>query len=59
MKIGAMDNVLAKPWAELFDEAARLGFDGVELDLRPATYLESERRRISKVRSGAMKDAAP
>ena len=42
MKIGAMDNVLAKPWNELFDEAARLGFDGVELDLRPETYLGSE-----------------
>jgi sugar phosphate isomerase/epimerase len=42
MKIGAMDNVLAKPWNELFDEAARLSFDGVELDLRPDTYLESE-----------------
>jgi len=42
MKIGAMDNVLAKPWSELFDEAARLGFDGVELDLRVETYRESE-----------------
>jgi hexulose-6-phosphate isomerase len=31
MKIGALDGVLAKPWLELFDEAARLGFDGVEL----------------------------
>jgi sugar phosphate isomerase/epimerase len=42
MKIGAMDNVLAKPWGELFDEAARLGFDGVELDLRVDTYRASE-----------------
>ncbi len=42
MKIAAMDNVLVKPWAELFDEAARLGFDGVELDLKVATYLDSE-----------------
>lgn len=42
MKIGAMDNVLAKPWSELFDEAARLGFDGVELDLKVDTYLSSE-----------------
>jgi sugar phosphate isomerase/epimerase len=42
MKIGAMDNVLVKPWAELFDEAARLGFDGVELDVKAATYLETE-----------------
>ena len=31
MKIGALDGVLAKPWLELFDEAKRLGFDGVEL----------------------------
>lgn len=42
MKVGAMDNVLAKPWTELFEEAARLGFDGVELDLRAETYLDSE-----------------
>jgi sugar phosphate isomerase/epimerase len=42
MKIGAMDNVLAKPWCELFDEAARLGFEGVELDLNIDTYLNSE-----------------
>lgn len=42
MKIGAMDNVLAKPWAELFDEAARLGFAGVELDVKANTYLDSE-----------------
>jgi L-ribulose-5-phosphate 3-epimerase len=42
MKIGAMDNVLAKPWTELFEEAARLGFDGVELDLSAETYRDSE-----------------
>lgn len=42
MKIGAMDNVLVKPWSELFDEGARLGFDGVELDLKVETYLDSE-----------------
>ncbi len=42
MKFGAMDNVLAKPWDELFAEAARLGFDGVELDLRVETYRDSE-----------------
>ncbi len=42
MKIGAMDEVIGKPWAELFDEAARLGFDGVELDLKVETYLDSE-----------------
>ena len=42
MKIGAMDNVLVKPWTELFEEAARLGFDGVELDLKAETYLDSE-----------------
>jgi len=42
MKIGAMDNVLVKPWTELFEEAARLGFDGVELDLKVETYLDSE-----------------
>jgi sugar phosphate isomerase/epimerase len=34
--------MLAKPWPELFDEAARLGFDGVELDLRVETCLDSE-----------------
>ncbi len=42
MKVGAMDNVLRKPWSELFEEAARLGFDGVELDLRVETYRDSE-----------------
>jgi sugar phosphate isomerase/epimerase len=42
MKIGAMDNVLAKPWGELFREAARLGFNGIELDLKVDTYLGSE-----------------
>lgn len=42
MKIGAMDHVLAKPWSELFDEGARLGFDGVELDMRAETYKDSE-----------------
>jgi len=42
MKFGAMDNVLLKPWEGLFDEAARLGFDGVELDLRAETYRDSE-----------------
>ncbi|MFB3881798.1 MAG: sugar phosphate isomerase/epimerase family protein [Armatimonadota bacterium] len=42
MKIGAMDNVLAKPWSELFDEARRLRFDGVELDLRVDSYRNSE-----------------
>jgi L-ribulose-5-phosphate 3-epimerase len=42
MRVGAMDNVLAKPWSQLFDEAARLGFDGVELDLRVETYQDSE-----------------
>lgn len=42
MKIGAMDNVLAKPWSELFGEAAKLGFDGVEIDLTAETYLQSE-----------------
>lgn len=33
MYIGALDSVLAKPWTELFDEALRLGFDGVELGI--------------------------
>jgi sugar phosphate isomerase/epimerase len=42
VKIGAMDNVLVKPWTDLFEEAGRLGFDGVELDLRVDTYLSSE-----------------
>lgn len=31
MLIGALDGVLAKPWPELFEEARRLTFDGVEL----------------------------
>lgn len=42
MKIGAMDNVLMKSWEELFEEAARLGFDGVELDLSVDSYRQSE-----------------
>jgi sugar phosphate isomerase/epimerase len=42
MKIGVMDNVLMTSWEELFEEAARLGFDGVELDLKVDTYRESE-----------------
>ena len=42
MKIGAMDNVLMKSWEEVFDEAARIGFDGVELDLKLDTYRESD-----------------
>lgn len=42
MKYGVMDGVLEKPWNELFGEAARLGFDGVELDLRAETYLDTE-----------------
>lgn len=31
MKIGAMDGVLAQPWESLFQVAAQIGFDGVEL----------------------------
>jgi L-ribulose-5-phosphate 3-epimerase len=31
MKIGALDGVLKVPWSQLFPEAQRLGFDGVEL----------------------------
>jgi len=42
MKIGAMDEVIGKPWSGVFDEAARLGFDGVELDLKVETYQDSE-----------------
>lgn len=42
MKFGAMDYVLAKPWTEVFDEAARLGFDGVELMMRMDTFYASE-----------------
>jgi sugar phosphate isomerase/epimerase len=58
MKFGAMDNVLVKPWPELFGEAARLGFDGVELDLKAETYLDSqvwseEGRAALKERSAA------
>lgn len=33
MKFGTRDGVLRKPWEEIFDEAARLGFDGVELNV--------------------------
>ncbi|MFQ6042878.1 MAG: sugar phosphate isomerase/epimerase family protein [Candidatus Poribacteria bacterium] len=33
MKFGSRDGVLRQPWDKVFDEAARLGFDGVELDL--------------------------
>ena len=33
MKFGARDGVLRQPWEKVFDEAARLGFDGVELDV--------------------------
>lgn len=42
MKIGVMDEVLAKRWSEAFDEAARLGFDGVELTVRADDYAASE-----------------
>jgi L-ribulose-5-phosphate 3-epimerase len=33
MKFGTRDGVLRQPWEKVFDEAARLGFDGVELDV--------------------------
>ena len=33
MKFGTRDGVLRQPWERLFDEAARLGFDGVELNI--------------------------
>lgn len=33
MKFGTRDGVLRQPWEKLFDEAAKIGFDGVELDL--------------------------
>ena len=33
MKFGVRNGVLRKPWNEVFYEAARLGFDGVELDI--------------------------
>jgi L-ribulose-5-phosphate 3-epimerase len=33
MKFGARSEVLRQPWEKVFDEAARLGFDGVELDI--------------------------
>jgi sugar phosphate isomerase/epimerase len=33
MKFGARNDVLRQPWEKVFDEAARLGFDGVELDI--------------------------
>ncbi len=33
MKFGARNGVLKQTWEKVFDEAARLGFDGVELDV--------------------------
>lgn len=33
MKFGARNDVLRQPWEKVFNEAARLGFDGVELDI--------------------------
>jgi len=33
MKFGARDGVLRQSWEKIFDEAAQLGFDGVELDI--------------------------
>ena len=33
MKFGTRDGVLRQPWEKVFDEAAQLGFDGVELDV--------------------------
>lgn len=33
MKFGTRDGVLRQPWEKVFDEAARIGFDGVELDI--------------------------
>ena len=33
MKFGTRDGVLRQPWEKVFEEAARLGFDGVELDI--------------------------
>ena len=33
MKFGIRNGVLRQPWERVFDEAARLGFDGVELDI--------------------------
>jgi hexulose-6-phosphate isomerase len=40
MKFGVRNGVLRKPWDEVFYEAGRLGFDGVELDIG-ADYAES------------------
>jgi len=34
MKIGAMDGALKQPWERLFDVAAKIGFEGVELGVR-------------------------
>jgi len=42
MKIGVMDNVLMASWEELFEQAARIGFDGVELDLKVDTYRDTD-----------------
>jgi len=34
MKIGVIDGALAQPWERIFDVAAKIGFEGVELGVR-------------------------
>lgn len=56
-KVGTLETVLKLPWTEVFDGAARLGFDGVELGVRTDyadTELWSEQgRRDLRARSQA------
>jgi len=54
MKYGVRDGVLRKPWNEVFYEAARIGFDGVELNIGPdydrtMFWSEEGRREIRRM----------
>ena len=41
-KIGTLEDVIKKDWAQVFDAAKGLGFDGVELGVRGDTYIQTE-----------------
>lgn len=52
-KVGVLDSVLQVEWDDLFDAAARLGFNGVELGVRrdyasTALWSEAGRKRLLK-----------
>jgi len=54
MKFGARDGVLRKPCEEVFNEASKLGFDGVELDIganyaQTMLWNEEGRKKIKKL----------